>query len=289
MKQAILEKFNLTENDLLGSGGESWVYQLDDERILRIAKGGATDRWYFEASKKFYDSLPKLDFALPVIFAIEEHDGSIVSVENRIPGKPLSKLLPNLSPANKRKTFANYLAAVEKLKDITYPDLPYGEILTEDPVTSSTWSGFLSTLVQKAVAKHDLRADVPKLDEVADETLAMISKLPNPTKSLVHGDYCPENMMVDSELNVTGIIDFSKQTVVGDSLMDVAGGLLFLEVTDGYTPDNSEILHDIIVEKYDASIDEVIQLYRLYYSFYWSGEKGDKNLYRWCIDNLNKR
>jgi len=287
MKQNILAKFKLTENDLLGSGGEAWVYRLDDERILRIAKGDTSKRWYLETSKKFYDSLPKMDFALPVIFSIEEHDGSIVSIENKIAGKPLSKILPNLSRENKQKVLVNYLAAVETLKEITYPDLPYGEILTKNPVTSATWRGFLSAHVNKAVKENDLKADIPKLDDIAADTLALIAKLTNPTKSLVHGDYFPENMMVDDELNVTGIIDFSPMTVVGDSLMDVAGGLLFLEVTDGYTPDNSEILREIIVKKYGSGIDDIIRLYRLYYSFYFSGAKDDKNLYRWCVDNLN--
>ena len=287
MKQSILANFNLTENDLLGSGGESWVYRLDDKRILRIAKGDASKRWYLETSKKFYDSLPKMDFAVPTIFSIEEHDGSIVSTENRIAGKPLSKILPNLSREDKQKALANYLAAVETLKKVIYPDLPYGEILTKVPVTSPTWSGFLAAHVSKAVRENDLKTDVPNLNGVAADTLALIEKLPNPTKSLVHGDYFPENMMVDDELNVTGIIDFSPMTVVGDPLMDVAGGLLFLEVTEGYTPDNSEILREIIVKKYGAAIDETIKLYRLYYSFYFSGAKDDKNLYRWCVDNLN--
>ena len=287
MKQSILDKFDLTEKDFLGSGGESWVYRLDNERILRIDKGDAQRHWYVEASKEFYDALPDLDFALPTVYSVGEHDGSIYSVENKIEGNPLSERLPGLKIAKKQEALANYLAAVEALKETTYPESPYGEILTKKPVTAPTWRGFLATMVNNAVAKNDLRSDVPRLGEVTDITLAMIARLSDPAKALVHGDYFPGNMLVNSDLEVTGVIYFSPMTVIGDPLMDVAGSLLFLEVLDAHVPEDSEILHSIIVRKYGPDIDNTIRLYRLYYSFYFSGARDDTRLYRWCIDNLN--
>ncbi len=227
-----------------------------------------------------------MDFALPVIYSVEERDGSIVSIENKIPGKSLSKILPNLSRDDKQKALTNYIASVEALREITYPDLPYGEILTKEPITSSTWKGFLSAQVNKAVSEYDLRSKVPNLEKVVDDTHALISTLADPPKSLVHGDFFPENIMLDDKLNVTGIIDFSPMTVIGDPLMDIAGGILFMEFIDGYMPVDSEILHDIVLKKYGEGIGETIRLYRLYYSFYFSGAIDDLKMYRWCINAL---
>ena len=291
-RDAILKEFALGPGDLLGAGGESWVYGLDDDRVLRISKGPVEDmRWYFERLKAFYGGLPERHFAFPVIHEVAELGGALYSIENRLRGAPLTDRLPGLGRADKARVLENYLAAVETLKDIVYPESPYGEMFLRAPLTAPTWRGFLSAQVERVVAADDphLRRDVPALAEVVEETLAGIAALPDPPKALVHGDYFPGNMLVGDDLQVTAILDFSPLTVIGDPLMDVAGGLIFLEVDRGYVPENVEILRAIVHDRYGSGIDDAIGLYRLYYSFYFSGVgEEDEGLYRWCVDNLNR-
>jgi hypothetical protein len=290
--QSILKKFNLTEKDLIGAGGEAIVYRLNDQKILRILRGNKDKRWKLEKLQSFYEGLPKMSFTTPAIHSVDfdEEESVTYSIENMILGRPVEKILPNLSRKDKEEALFNYLVAVEELKQVTYPQLPYGDLLSKELLTSGSWSGFLSARIRNAIGKNGLENDVPNLGEVAELTYERVNKIHTPEKSLVHGDYFPDNVLMDEELNVTSIIDFSPMTLVGDSFMDVAGSLIFLEVADGYVPENSQILHEIITSEY-GDVDEAILTYRLYYSFYFSGPNVKEHvpkLYQWCIDNLNK-
>lgn len=288
MSQDILQKFQLTEKDLLGSGGESLVYKLDDHRVLRILRSPKDKRWHLKKLRDFYNALPKMSFATPVIRSVNIHEGITFSIEDMMPGKPFAQILPRLSREEKEKALSNYLAAVEELKQVQYPHLPYGDLLSKELTTSETWSGFLTMRINSAIEKNSFDADVPNLGKVAELTREMVGKLPDPAKALVHGDYFPDNVMMDEELNITGVVDFSPMTIVGDPLMDVAGGLIFLETFPDYVPENSEILRKIITSKY-GDVDNVILTYRLYYSFYFSNvKKYAPALYQWCMNNLNK-
>lgn len=289
-KKLILKKFNVEESDLLGFGGESWVYRLDTTKILRVYKGDKSRLWYFEALEAFYRKMPtRLPFAIPRIYEIGEVGGALYSIENHIKGKELATVLPNLKPSEKKVALRNYLKAVEVLKSVNFDDREYGELLTEHPVTRRSWRQFLKEMVECAIANNgaDLEHDVDNFREVAEAVMRRIEALPEPPKALVHGDYFPKNMLVNEAFEVTGVIDFSPMTVVGDPLMDVAGALIFLEVLEGYVQEDSRILQDIIRQRYSTGVDETLGLYRLYYSFYLSGAKQDNpKLYKWCVTNL---
>jgi len=55
---------------------------------------------------------------------------------------------------------------------------------------------------------------------------------------LVHGNYCPANLMVGADGLVTGLIDFGPLTVMGDWRMDAAGAVLYLTGMAGVTPED---------------------------------------------------
>jgi aminoglycoside phosphotransferase (APT) family kinase protein len=106
-------------------------------------------------------------------------------------------------------------------------------------------------------------------------------------KCLVHGDYFPGNVFVDDRLTICGVGDFGYTTVVGDSRMDLAGAVVYLEVVDGYRPDDTAFLTRLVEERYGRDMLRWIDFYRLYYSFYFSRCKvDDPRTYEWCIGNL---
>jgi hypothetical protein len=97
-------------------------------------------------------------------------------------------------------------------------------------------------------------------------------------------------MMVDARGGVTGILDFSPMTVAGDPRLDLAGALIFLEVVAPYRPEDSTTVEDVITARHGDAVLSVIELYRIYYSLYFSATKEfDPELYRWCVNNLTKR
>ncbi|HET8581261.1 MAG TPA: aminoglycoside phosphotransferase family protein [Candidatus Paceibacterota bacterium] len=285
--QAVLDRFGIAQGALLGEGSESWVYALDDARVLRIAKDSAR-RPHFEDRMHFYESLPRaaLPFAIPRVQAIEEHAGAVVSIEERIHGSPLLAVLPALSPGEKRHAFGSFLDAALALRAVTRPDLPYGELLADRPVTATTWREYLAMKVRTAAEDPVLRADVPQLAHSAREAQERIAMLAEPEHALVHGDYFPGNVLMDESLAVAGVIDFSPMTLIGDPQMDIAGAFLFLEVTPGATAADSAFMRELIVARAGEAILPVIECYRLYYSFYFAFARDDAPLYRWCVANL---
>ena len=132
-----------------------------------------------------------------------------------------------------------------------------------------------------------MEADVPELDDVLAtfHTGTRVSDVVQPR--LVHGDYFPGNVMVDARGAVTGILDFSPMTVAGDPRLNLAGALIFLEVVAPYRPDDSTTVEEVITARHGHDVLPVIELYRTYYSLYFSATKEfDPELYRWCVNNL---
>jgi putative membrane protein len=284
-KPAILERFGLAESDLLGEGGESWVYALDDRRVLRISRDGDR-RNDLERLRRFYHDLPPRPFALPSLLEIGEALGTSYAIEARIAGTPLSQVLPGLTGAERERALTRYLDAVVSLGDIELPAEPYGQLLVDDPATAPSWQAYLARVVERAVRENGLEDDVPRFSDVVDETLTAIAALPDPPKALVHGDYFPGNVLVAEDLSVAAVIDFSPHTVVGDPRMDVTGALIFLEVVEGYRPEGSAILHALIRRRYGRDIDAVLRLYRRIHAFHFSSARDDPGLYRWCVASL---
>ena len=48
----------------------------------------------------------------------------------------------------------------------------------------------------------------------------------------MHGDYFPGNVLLDDSLAVSGLVDFSIWTVIGDPAIDLAGAAIFLEMIE---------------------------------------------------------
>ncbi len=65
------------------------------------------------------------------------------------------------------------------------------------------------------------------LKTIAARVRAQLLALPDPEKCVVHTDIWPPNVMMDDDLRVTGLIDFSSTTRIGDTLMDLLGAAHF--------------------------------------------------------------
>jgi len=69
--------------------------------------------------------------------------------------------------------------------------------------------------------------------------------------------------------------------------MDVAGAVVFLEVVEGYQTADTQLLLQHVQQSSAGVSAEIIELYRLYYSLYFSHCKhDDPTTYAWCIQNL---
>lgn len=287
----ILNRFDLSAEDMLGRGSESTVYAMDAEHVLRIYRDLIS--WdYVEERRVFYEALGKvaLPFAVPHIFTVGSWVGHLYTVERRIAGQDFGKVLPTLTGEARTRALTNFLEAVIALGDVRMDDQPYGELLVEPRLRREGWRDYLRARMATTLAhsREDLVQDVPGLDEVLAAIEAQVAMLDDaPPKCLVHGDYFPGNVFVGEDLTVTGVGDFSYATVVGDARLDVAGAVWLLGAMAYARVEDSAFLREQAAARLGEAVMPVIDFYKLYYSVYFSGCKADDpTTYGWCVENL---
>jgi putative membrane protein len=294
MHTQLLQQFGITSAALLGKGSESSVYALDQTRVVRIYGRGAALA-YIQARSNFYTQLAAQQptFATPLVLdhgVIDEHP---YTIEQRMYGHDFARILPQLTGQDRERALISYLSVATQIGTITFPDAPFGEMLLPDgAVQRHTWPQFLWDRVQQTLSasRSDVMQDVPQLDCLLETfSRRVLQLLTIPTKALVHGDYFPGNVFIDDTLTIYGVGDFGYSTVVGDPQMDVAGAIIFLEVVSGYQAPDTQLLLQHLQTRSDRVSADIIELYRIYYSLYFSHCKhSDPALYVWCIQNLRR-
>ena len=292
MHTHILQQFGITLAAFLGKGSESSVYALDQARVLRIyGRGASID--YIQARVTFYTQLAaqRPAFAIPVVLDYGVIDAHPYSIEQRMHGHDFARILPQLTGQDRTHALISYLNLAMQIGTIAFPDAPFGEmILPYGALQRQTWPQFLCDRVQQTLAtsRSDVEQDVPQVDHLLESFYTRVRQLlALRAKALVHGDYFPGNVFMDDTLTVYAVGDFGYSTVVGDPQMDIAGAILFLEVISDYQQGDTHLLLRYLQTQPNRVSADVIELYRLYYSLYFSHCKhSDPSLYVWCIQNL---
>lgn len=270
------------------------MYALGDDRVLRITHRSTSD--HIKELRDFYAQLatPRTAFALPEIIEQGELEGVHFTVERRIPGSSLGDLLATLEGDDRRRALTSYLDVAEQVQTLSVPAEPaYGEVMGADPVRRDRWDQFLRVRVRRAIAqsRRDLAGAGVDVDDALRFLFAEIDRLldPLPARRLVHGDYFPGNVIVGDDLRVTGVIDFSWITMVGDATMDFCGAVIFIDVVRGYRPDDVRFVEQLASDRRGPEIRDLIRLYRLYYGFFFSPyRKDDERLFQWCVVNIRR-
>ena len=291
MNEAVLRHFRLSASHLLGQGGESHVYALDSERVLRIYHEGVSPE-YLRRRHDLYDRLraASLSFEVPEVERVEVIEGTCCTVEKRMRGRDFEQALPALSGSARQKAMKSYLCVSGQIGEVRFPESPFGERLASSPIQATSWPSFLLARTQRTLeeSRPDVEEDVPQFKSVwrfFQQELRIVEGMEE--KRLVHGDLYPGNVFMDEEYNICGVGDFSYTTLVGDPRLDAAGAVVFLELSEGYRETDTAFLLDLLVREHGAEIKRIVRLYRLYYSFFFSYCKpSDRKTYDWCIGNL---
>ena len=289
----VLRRFSLSRDDLLGYGGESRVYALDAERVLRVYERGA-DCDYVERLRTFYESLSAHDlpFEFPVVLEIDELDGILFAIERRIHGDRMTDFLKVETGEARTRSLVSYVDTANRIQELPCDEDKFGELLLSKPVRRPGWAEYLAARAHDSLSRGeaDFSEDVPGLANIVGEwekDLGLLSDVTAP--SLVHGDYFPGNVMVDERGQVIAVIDFSPMSVAGDPRLDGLCALIFIEVDRGYQPGDSETVRQLITERHGEAVLRLGDVYRTYYSLYFSPVKrSDPKLYAWCVENLTR-
>jgi putative membrane protein len=293
MHHHILQQFGLTSAAFLGNGSESYVYALDTERVLRIYPPG-TNLEYLAARHSFYHQLAEQqpNFTIPQLLEQGVCDQHPYTIEVCMQGHAFAHMLPHLSGADRLRALTSYLDLAASIGTIRFPDAAYGELIDLKRLQHASWPAYLADRIQQnlAISRSDLMQDVPQFEAVyAAFSHVLESFEPTPAKCLVHGDYFPGNVFIDDSGRVYGVGDFGYSTLVGDAHMDIAGAIIFIELVEGYQPGDTQVLLQYLESQPQRAALASIDLYRLYYSFYFGHcKESDPATYNWCVRNLNR-
>jgi aminoglycoside phosphotransferase (APT) family kinase protein len=291
MMSRILHHFSIPSTALLGKGSESQVYALDPTRVLRIYPPGASLAT-IQARQNFYMQLAARHppFVIPTVLDQGVVDGHPYTIEQRMHGHDFAHILPQLTGDDRARALTSYLDLATQIGTIQFPVAPFGELILPGALQRDTWAHFLWDRAQQTlqISRRDVEHDVAQLDHLLSEFhTRLLPMLTIQTRSLVHGDYFPGNVFIDDTLQVYAVGDFGYSTVVGDPRMDIVGAIVFLEVVEGYQAADTELLLRSVQQSRVGVSTDIIELYRLYYSLYFSHCKhDDPKTYAWCIQNL---
>ena len=294
----LLTAFGTGRDQLLGSGGESEVFAIDHDRVLRLYRSRHEAPQGTSAQlRTLYDSWRDIDIGieLPLIIDGGERDGCIYTVDRRFSGRSFSSWLQHADVAQRRPALVSFLDATEQLQRLPSPVPGFARLIGEGaPQQFGTLSELLATMLQGPLqtSRTRLEHDVPGIVEVWNRLHGDLAER-SITPALVHGDVCPPNAYVSQgPLGpvVTGIGDFSPHTINADPLLDLAGALIFLEL-EPYADADADAgwLEAVAVERHGREIARWIDVYRRYYGFYFSNAYAfDPILYAWCLRQLSR-
>jgi aminoglycoside phosphotransferase (APT) family kinase protein len=284
MSEAVKAAFGVTESDLLGDGWESTIYALGASQILRIPRPGVGSEDQVRAQAALTAGLPPLPFAVPRIQEISRIDGDLYEIEDRIPGQSMAALLPKLSGERRAAALRAYLATAEAMSGVVRPGEAFGDLLLDQPRRCDHWADYLTERVRVAAKDEVLAAAVPRLDGIADRFIARLEAMPDPVRCIVHGDFWPPNVMMNNDLQVTGLIDFSFTTRIGDHVMDLAGACHFLLATKASSKADHDYLRQLILVKHGPEVIDRIGLYAVWFAFDFAFNHDDAAVFAWCTN-----
>jgi putative membrane protein len=294
----LLAAYGVGRDQLLGSGGESEVFAIDHDRVLRLYRGRhEAPRQTAVQLQALYQSWSGSDIGLelPLIIELGELNGRFFTVDRRFSGRNFSGWLQYADMKQRRAALVTLLDASERLQHLRSPVPGFARLIGDGaPQQYGTLVELLSHMLSGPTqsSRDQLERDVPHVAEVWNQLHAALAQR-SVSPAVVHGDVCPPNAYLSQGPQgpvVTGIADFSPHTVHADPLMDIAGALIFLEL-EAYADAAADAawLEAVAVERHGREIVRWIDVYRRFYGFYFSNAYAfDPTLYAWCIRQLSR-
>ena len=294
----LLASFSTSRDQLLGSGGESEVFAIDDQRVLRLYRRphDPSDKTV-EQIRQLLDSWDDASIGLdvPKIIQAGERAGHLYTVDRRFSGRCLSPWLAQAQIGERRQALSSYLDATQRLRHLPSTIPGFARLIgPQAPQLFSSLGELLDYMLDGPVrtCRAQLERDLPNVAQAWSRLHAdLADRIVSP--ALVHGDVCPANTYIDYRSDrwvVSGIGDFSPHTVNGDPTMDVAGAVIFLEL-EPYADAAADAawLEALAVQQLGTDLRHWIDVYRRFYGFYFSDSFGfDPVLYAWCLRQLRR-
>jgi aminoglycoside phosphotransferase (APT) family kinase protein len=277
---AVVLKLGANPADLIGRGGEAWVFALDADRAVRVLRPGGR----LEDLRRRKDLLDELAMVrapcrIPEIMEVGEFDGRVYAIERRLPGRSVFDVLASDHSNARPRLIETYLDAVASLGDLHLePRQGFGELIRDDPVRRPTWRAYLAGRAATNLAKAG-----PEFRSVDWQALA--DALPEPdVASFVHLDAFVGNVLTDGR-TVTAIIDIGPTSLAGDRRLDPLSAVAYLDPAHipVVTPTDMGVARSWAR---NAGLEEWVEPAKRWLAAFWVID--DPNLVPWCREVLLK-
>lgn len=266
---ALLERFGIDATALLGAGGESRVFALDADRVLRVFNGRADP-----AVIDLLDRWRDVDLGVLVPRVLERGRERVQdwTIDARMPGESLAVWLARPQPEPRRRAMLrDYLDVAARLRALPLPGGGFRALFVPDAVGPG--AGLVDLLRERAahgMAHNDrlLATELPDVDARAERLYAELA-VREGAPAFVHNDYFPGNVMVDGE-RVTGVLDVSVHALAADPVMDEVAAACFVEHVD-YPQAAADAAWLCGVLEQRLGVDGwLVGAYRRWYALYYS-------------------
>jgi serine/threonine protein kinase len=284
--------------ELLGSGMEGSVFDAGGEQVVKIWDERTIAE--LRVLQAFYASADRssLTFELPAILDVFEVENHAISVERRLPGHSLKSDVDPDAPEIRPHVFQAVQSILEGLRGVPGTQAMRAiPVLSGYPLYSSdaqSWSQALSGLALERSDQyaHLLRRDIPDFDERRSAILNAIVQLDQSLSSaLIHGDICPENILVDNNGRVVALVDFGFLSSAGDPMFDASIAACITEMYGPHHADHELQMSRAISEVY-PKLGQVKPFYQAAYGLITSNaydEEGLDGHYAFCVDLIRSR
>lgn len=278
---AVALRFDVAPHDLLGHGGEAWVYALDDERVLRVLHRGGEVADVLRRSALVAELVrAPAAYRFPEVLDVGECEGRAYAIERRLPGRSMLSELGSLQGAARRRLIEAYLDASASLGDLRLPAHDgFGELIASDAIVAPTWRSYLMER-----AARNLSSSTPELRDV--DPGPIVDGLPEATSAaFVHLDAFAGNFLTDG-VRITAVLDVGASSLAGDRRIDPIASAVYLSdlhVTPTATPDDVRVARAWLRS---AQLDQWFEPVRRWLAAYWSFEVHDPNVIAWCSEVL---
>ena len=274
---AVLDVFGVEPDALLGYGGEARVYALDRERILRVHHEG-TPAETVEARTRLLDELAehadRVPFAIPTVLETRLVAGHVVTLEERLPGRPLTQVLDEASGEGRASLVRTYLDTAQELGELGIERSWYGDLSRPDALHTATFREYLEQRAADSLRRAG--ADFSSIDP--SELATALPEPPSP--EFVHMDAFPGNMLADGEA-VTAVLDFGVVALMGDRRLDplTAAAYLADDIARVTTDSDRAVAHEWLVAR---GLADLFLPAQRWCATFWSFARNDARLHQWC-------
>lgn len=273
----VMSHLGLDRDALLGVGGEACVFALGEDRIARVHHPGATREAVARRAKLLDDlhrSAGAVPFAIPRVLEITEAHGRLITIEPRLPGRPLLHVLGEAQGAGRDRLLARFLDASTRLCALRLDPAWYGDLCDPEPIRTSDQRAYLEQRAEKSLARAGSAF-------AGVDPARLAAALPEPERpSFVHLDLFPGNVLVEGE-EVSAVVDFGGPCLLGDARLEPLSAVCYL--TPFITPTATDRDRRLAREWLAAQrLDALLEPAERWLAARWSFARDDVSLHRWC-------